>query len=98
MSVSGDWQVTVKSTMGVQEGTLTLLAEGTALSGKVIIPQGTQTFSKGKANGNNLSWNIKLTQPMPMDVQFTALVSGDAISGKVKLGMFGNATFAGTRV
>jgi len=33
-----------------------------------------------------------------MELQFSAVVKGDAISGKVKLGMFGNADFSGMRV
>jgi hypothetical protein len=98
MSINGDWQVTVNSPMGVQKGTLTLVANGPALSGKIEIPQGTQTFANGKVNGDDLSWNIKMTQPMPMELQFSAVVKGDAISGKVKLGMFGNADFSGMRV
>jgi hypothetical protein len=73
MSASGDWQVTVNSPMGVQKGTLTLAANGAVLSGKVVIPQGSESFANGKISGND-------------------------ISGKVKLGMFGNASFSGKRV
>jgi len=98
MSANGDWQVTVKSPMGDQKGTLTLVADGTALSGKVVIPQGSETFANGKVNGSNLSWKIKMSKPMPMELAFTAAVDGDGISGKVKLGMFGDATFSGTRL
>jgi hypothetical protein len=39
-----------------------------------------------------------MSKPMPMELQFSAVVDGDDISGKVKLGMFGNASFSGTRV
>lgn len=98
MSASGDWQVTVNSPMGVQKGTLTLVADGSVLSGKVVIPQGSESFTHGKVSGSNLSWKIKMTQPVPMDVQFSAVLKGDSISGKVKLGMFGNASFSGTRL
>jgi hypothetical protein len=38
-----------------------------------------------------------MTSPMPMKLEFAAEVDGDAISGTVKLGAFGNATFSGTR-
>jgi hypothetical protein len=98
MSASGDWQVTVNSPMGVQKGTLTLVANGPVLSGTVVIPQGSETFANGKVSGSNLSWKIKMTQPVPMEVQFSAVVDGDGISGKVRLGMFGNASFSGKRL
>ena len=39
-----------------------------------------------------------MTQPMPMDLDFTADIEGDSINGNVKLGSFGNATFSGSRV
>ena len=97
MSVDGDWKVTVKSPMGSQDATLTLDASGDSLSGKFVGPQGEQTFDGGVADGNQLSWNIKMTQPMPMNLDFLAQVEGDTIDGSVKLGAFGDATFTGTR-
>ena len=38
-----------------------------------------------------------MTQPMPIKLEFTGKVAGDKISGSVKLGAFGNASFEGTR-
>jgi hypothetical protein len=35
---------------------------------------------------------------MPMTLEFEATVSGDSLSGNVKLGAFGNATMNGVRV
>jgi hypothetical protein len=98
MSIDGDWKVTMNSPMGAQDATLTLVAEGGALSGNIVSTQGTQAFTGGSVAGSKLKWNIKMTQPMPMELQFDAAVDGDGISGTVKLGMFGNATFAGTRI
>jgi hypothetical protein len=97
MSVDGDWKVTINSPMGAQEATLTLDTSGDSLSGKMAGAQGVQEFEGGKAEGSSLTWNIKMTQPMPMDLDFTAEIDGDSISGDVKLGAFGNATFSGTR-
>jgi hypothetical protein len=34
---------------------------------------------------------------MALTLEFTAAVSGDLLSGSVKLGMFGNAPLSGTR-
>ena len=98
MSVDGDWTVTVNSPIGAQEATLTLGTCNGGLSGKFAGPQGEQEFEDGTADGNALAWNIKLTQPMPMELGFTAEVDGDNISGNVKLVAFGDATLAGTRV
>lgn len=97
MSVDGDWKVTMNSPMGSQQATLTLKASGGALSGKIVGPQGTQEFNDGTVNGGTVAWKIKLTQPMPMELEFSGAVDGDAIKGNVKLGAFGNASFEGTR-
>ena len=97
MSVDGAWNVTVNSPMGSQDAVLTLVTDGDRLSGKFDGPQGIQEFEGGSANGNSLSWKLKVTQPMAMDLDFTAEVEGDSISGNVKLGAFGDAPFSGMR-
>lgn len=97
MSADGDWKVTMNSPMGSQEATLTLQTDGNSLSGKIAGPQGTQEFDGGSVDGDNLAWKINMTQPMPMELEFDAIVDGDAIKGNVKLGSFGNATFEGQR-
>ncbi|MDA9050704.1 hypothetical protein N9K35_07120 [Pseudomonadales bacterium] len=88
----------MNSPMGAQDATLSLAADGAALSGKIVSSQGTQEFAGGSVDGSSLAWKVKMTQPMPMELDFSATVEGDGISGNAKLGMFGNATFSGTRV
>lgn len=97
MSADGTWNVTINSPMGAQQATLTLATDGGSLSGQMASPQGTQDFSGGTVDGDNLSWSVQMTQPMPMTLDITATVSGDEISGNVKLGAFGDASFSGTR-
>ena len=48
------------------------------------------------STATTLTWKAALTQPMPITLEFTAKVDGDTISGNVKLGTFGDATFEGT--
>lgn len=97
MSADGTWNTTINSPMGAQNGTMTLTTDGGSLSGKLISPQGEIDIEEGTADGDNLAWKAKMTSPMPMTLEFTAAVSGDEITGEVKLGAFGNATFTGTR-
>ncbi|MEX0943562.1 MAG: hypothetical protein WD002_13570 [Pseudomonadales bacterium] len=87
----------MNSPMGTQDATLTLKADGNSLSGKIVGPQGTQDFDGGSIDGEALSWKINMTQPMPIELEFDAKVDGDTITGNVKLGAFGNATFDGQR-
>ena len=97
MSADGTWNTTMNTPMGAQQGTLELATDGSSLTGKLGGPQGEIEIQDGTVDGDNLSWKADITSPMAMTLEFTATVSGDEISGDVKLGSFGNATFTGTR-
>ena len=97
MSANGKWDVTMNTPMGAQKSTLTLNVNGGEVTGKMEGAQGALEIQNGKANGDELSWTADMTQPMPIKLEFSAKVDGDSISGSVKLGAFGNASFSGTR-
>ena len=97
MSATGQWAVTLKSPMGAQDATLSLTDDNGALSGSMTGPQGEQPFTDGTVDGDGLTFNIAMTQPMPMIIECQAVISGDSISGTAKLGAFGQATFEGNR-
>ena len=60
-------------------------------------PMGEQSV-EGKVDGDTLTWSAAITSPMPMTLEFVATVSGDTLSGNVKLGAFGNAPLSGVRI
>ena len=97
MSADGTWNVTLNTPMGAQAGTLELATDGNALTGTMSGPQGSMELENGTADGDNLSWTVNMTQPMPITIEATANVDGDEISGEAKLGAFGTATFSGSR-
>jgi hypothetical protein len=97
MSADGSWTITTKSPMGSQEGTLTLATDGGALTGTMSGPQGDIEIQDGTADGDNLTWKAEVTSPMAITLEVEAAVDGDAISGSIKLGAFGNASFSGQR-
>ena len=69
MSADGSWNCTINSPMGAQQALMTLKTDGNSLSGKMEGAQGTQEFDGGTANGDNLTWKIEMTSPMPMICQ-----------------------------
>ena len=97
MSADGSWNCTINSPMGAQQSNMTLVTDSSSLSGKMEGAQGTQEFDDGTADGDNLTWKLEMTSPMPMTLEVSAAVDGDTIGGNVKLGAFGGATFTGTR-
>lgn len=97
MSADGTWNITTNSPMGSQQGTLTLASDGGALTGTMSGPQGDIEIQDGTVDGDKLTWKAQVTQPMAITLDVAATVDGDAISGTIKLGAFGNATFSGQR-
>lgn len=97
MSFAGTWNTTMNTPMGAQQGTLTLTEDGGALVGKMVGAQGELELKDGTCDGDSGSWKADITSPMAMTLEFDAKVDGDTMTGNVKLGAFGNASFEGTR-
>ena len=97
-SVSGDWDVTIETPMGAQRLRLTVRAEGTTFTGTMSGALGSLDIPDGTVSGGTLSCRIGITSPMPMQVDVTAAVAGDTMSGSVDAGMFGSMPLTGVRV
>ena len=97
MSFTGTWSTIMQSPMGSRQAKLTLAEDDGNLTGSIAGQQGTLDISDGSVDGVSASWKASIQQPMPMTLEFSATLDGDKISGTVKLGAFGEATFEGTR-
>ena len=96
-NADGVWETVTNTPMGQQKATMTLATAGDVLTGTLAGAQGTITIKDGKVDGDKLTWKADIESPMPMTLSFSATVDGDAISGNVALGAFGNASFEGKR-
>lgn len=97
MAIDGKWNLTVNTPMGAQTSTLEVTSSGSSLTGTQAGAQGAQAINDGAVNGDEASWSIDITSPMPMTLTFKGKVSGDTLSGAVTLGPFGDSTFQGER-
>jgi hypothetical protein len=99
MSVDGVWNVTLQSPAGPQQMTFELEEANGALSGtmKNATAPDVSQLSEGTVDGDDLAFKIELAQPMPVTLDFTAKVSGDAIAGNARFGGYGEGAFEGTR-
>ncbi len=96
-NVDGSYDVTIKSPMGDQSGVLTVQSDGDSFTGQMAGGLGTMEINDGKVDGDSLSWTMDMTVPMPMKLEASASVDGDAISGEVQAGAFGSMALSGTR-
>lgn len=98
MSVSGTYDIVTKTPMGDQKGSFVVNASGDSFTGSVSSAMmGTMEVTEGKVSGNTLTWKMDMKVPMPMTLEGTATVDGDAITGDVKAGAFGSMALSGTR-
>jgi hypothetical protein len=95
--VQGKWQVTINTPMGERSGVLELQVNGKTLTGSLSDGDHHVAISHGKIEGNELSWQAKITKPMRLSFKFTATVDADRISGAARH-MLGTATFSGRRL
>ncbi len=97
MSADGTWKVTIESPMGPMASTLILRSTDGVLSGTQSDQGGTQTISEGKIDGNNVVWANNVSSPIAMKLEFSGVVDGSQMSGKVQAGFFGSFPFTGVK-
>jgi hypothetical protein len=97
MAADGTWTIAIETPMGTRNSTLTLKSEGGALRGTQSEGKEQTEIAEGTIAGNQLTWKVSIAKPMPMDLEFSAEVDGDKISGQAATAMFGSFPFTGTR-
>ena len=97
MAIDGTWNLTFETPIGAQELTLEAKASDGVLTGTQSSPDGSQPIQDGVVNGDEASWSVTISSPMPMTLEFKGTLDGDNMSGSAKLGMFGEARFTGVR-
>ena len=97
MSVAGTYNVTMNTPVGAQSGDLVLEESGSELTGTMGNQGTTIPLQDGTVSGDHVEFKAKVTSPMPITLEFSGDVAGDAISGTVSFGAFGKGTWSGTR-
>ena len=97
MAVDGNWNIVMSTPMGDRNATLSLKTAGGTLTGTQAAEGDSAEIFDGNANGDDVSWKVSITNPMPLTLDFTGKVSGDSISGEMGIGPMGSFPFKGTR-
>ena len=97
-NVAGSWNCLVKSPLGDQKSVLTVADNGDGTwTGSNAGDQGNLECYECKVDGDTLTWKSDMKVPMPMTLEMSASITGDALDGSVKAGMFGTFPMTGTR-
>jgi hypothetical protein len=96
-SVAGIYDCVAKSPVGDQKSVLTVVVDGDKFTGSNAGAMESMEIENGKVDGNTLTWEMRMTVPMPMTLECQASIDGDALTGTIKAGMFGSMAMTGTR-
>ncbi len=96
-NVDGQWNLIIKSPMGNQMGALKVDSSGSSFTGSYSSSMGETPVNDGTVDGDELTWKMNITVPMPMTLDCKATVSGDSMTGTVTAGAFGSFPLTGTR-
>ena len=97
MTADGNWNLIIATPMGERPTTLAVRTDGGALKGSQMADGNSTDIFDGTVDGNVLSWKVSITDPMPMTLEFNGTIDGDKLDGSVTMGVFGSASFSGTR-
>ena len=97
MSVAGTYDCVTKSPMGDQKSKFTVNVDGDSFTGQNAGAMGSMDVVDGKVDGNTLTWTMNMTVPMPMKLEGSATIDGDALIGSINAGAFGAMPMTGTR-
>lgn len=90
--------ITIEAPTGDFSAKLTLKESENTWVGEMAGKAGAGPMLDLELDGNDISWTTKIERPMPMKLKFRGAREGDAISGKVKFGVFASGTFSGKRI
>jgi cytochrome P450 len=97
VSVEGSWTVTIKGPTGAMPTTLLLERADGGLTGSQSGQGNTSPISEVKLEGSKISWVNQVTKPMKLKLEFTGVVEGNTMTGKVKTGFMGSYPFTGVK-
>lgn len=98
MSIAGTYDCVTNTPLGRQKGVLTIVpGDGESFTGNITGDLGSMDIADGRVEGDTLVWSMRMTVPMPMDLDCKASITGDALAGTIKAGMFGKMELTGTR-
>jgi hypothetical protein len=97
MSLTGSWNMTMKSPIGEQKAQLELTESGSSLTGTMGSGADSNAIQEGSVDGQVVSWSVKITKPMPLTLAFSGTAEAGTITGEVKFGGFGAGPFTAVR-
>jgi hypothetical protein len=98
MTVTGSWQITIATPLGIQSVVLQLSEHAGVLEGVAQGRAETTPLDNLVRDGNRLTWTQAITKPMRLNLTFDVIIDGDSVNGTAKAGLLPASTISGHRV
>ena len=79
MAVDGNWNLVMTTPMGDRNATLSLKSAGGTLTGTQSADSNSTEIFDGTVSGDDVAWKVSITDPMPLTLEFTGKIAGDAL-------------------
>ncbi len=95
--IEGKWNITIKGPTGPMSTTLVLERKDGVLIGTQSGQGMASAIADAKYENGKIFWINHVTKPMKMKTEFSGVVSGKEMSGKIKAGLMGSYPFTGVK-
>ncbi|MET0285872.1 MAG: xanthine dehydrogenase family protein molybdopterin-binding subunit [Polyangiales bacterium] len=93
--IAGTWKLTLATPLGPQVFTGKFDVQGSVITGALMAGDFEPARFEGTLDGNNAVWDLKVTKPVKITLKYSVQFDGPKLTGKVKMGIFGNAKLVG---
>jgi transcriptional regulator GlxA family with amidase domain len=94
----GDWETTIATPIGKMEVKLTITTSSDTIQGTATKGDETIELMNPVLQGNKLTWSLRTTKPVRLNLKFEVNVEGDHMTGTAKAGLLPASKVTGTRV
>jgi hypothetical protein len=92
------WALTIATPVGRQQVELTLLEDGGRLEGEAHGKDETLPLIDAVRDGDRLTWSLRMTRPIRLQLHFDVAIDGDHLTGTAKAGLFPRSAVTGVRL
>lgn len=95
--VDGAYDCVTKTPFGEQKSVLTIVSDGNRFHGTNAAMLGSLDVENGVIDGDRLTWTMKMTLPMAMQLEAEAFIEDDRLMGTITAPNMGTVPFSGKR-
>ena len=97
LSITGDWDVTIKTPIGSLAVVYTFTHDGGTLAGTATGKDETVPLEGIAVDGQRITWRQSVRKPMRLNLDFDVTVDGDRLAGHSRAGRLPRSAVTGVR-